>query len=127
MFRYPSSITFVYYNDLEYGSFFFEKVLDLPLVMDQGFAKVYQVNKTSFLGIVKLKNSVQFTGNTLVSLNTDNVEKEYERVSKLEVFDLTETKHIEQIPLISFFFNDKEGHRFEIQQFVKSEDLKLFN
>lgn len=126
MFRYSSNITFIYYNDLAYGSVFVEKVLDLPLVMDQGFAKVYQVNKKSFLGIVKLSENKPYKGNTLFSLNTANVRKEYERVSKLGVFNLTSIQHIEQIPLDSFFFKDKEGHDFEIQQFLKEADKKFF-
>jgi hypothetical protein len=103
-----------------------EKVLDLPLIMDQGFAKVYQINKTSFLGIVRLSKTIKYSGNTLVSLNTNNVKKEYDRVSKLGVFNLTEIQHIEQIPLDSFFFKDKEGHDFEIQQFLNKDDQKLF-
>jgi hypothetical protein len=126
MFRYSSNITFIYYNDLAYGSVFVEKVLDLPLVMDQGFAKVYQINKTSFLGIVRLSENRLYRGSTLVSLNTANVRKEYGRVSKLGVFNLTGIQHIQQIPLDSFFFKDKEGHDFEIQQFLSPEDQKMF-
>ncbi len=126
MFRYSSNITFIYYNDLLYGSHFIEKILDLPMVMDQGFAKVYQVNKTSFIGIVKLSKDVNYKGNTLVSLNTSDVRKEYKRVSKLDVFNLTSIQHIAQIPLDSFFFKDKEGHDFEIQEFLKAEDKKFY-
>jgi hypothetical protein len=96
------------------------------MVMDQGFAKVYQVNKTSFIGIVKLSKDVNYKGNTLVSLNTSDVRKEYKRVSKLDVFNLTSIQHIAQIPLDSFFFKDKEGHDFEIQEFLKAEDKKFY-
>jgi hypothetical protein len=126
MFRYSSNVTFIYYNDLEYGSNFIENILELPLVMDQGFARVYQINKTSFLGIVQLKDKIKYTGNTLVSLNTDDVRKEHTRVSKFDVKGLTKIQHMNQIPLDSFFFKDKEGHDFEIQQFLKKEDQLLF-
>lgn len=126
MFRYTSNITFLYYRDLPYGDYFMTKVLDLPLVMDQGFAKVFQVNETSFVGIVQINNPDNPAGNTLVSLNTTQLEEEYQRVQLLEVENLTEIQYFEQIPLHSFFFEDKEGHRFEIQQFDNEDDRNRF-
>jgi len=126
MFAYSSNITFLYYNDLEYGCRFVEEVFTLSLVMDQGWAKVYQINETSFLGIVQLNNNTEYKGNTLVSFNTSDVVKEHERVSKLGVSLLTEIKHFEDIPLHSFFFKDAEGHDFEIQQFLNPKDILIF-
>ena len=69
---------------------------------------------------------IKYNGNTLVSLNTTDVLKEHNRVSKLEVFNITNIQHIPSIPLDSFFFKDKEGHDFEIQQFIKEEDISVF-
>lgn len=126
MFKYSSNITFLYYNNLEYGENFIEEVFNLTLVMDHGWAKIYQINQGSFLGIVKLSKETIYNGNTLVSFNTSDVNKEYERVSNLNVLSLTDIQHIKSISLNSFFFKDLEGHDFEIQQFVKSEDLKIF-
>lgn len=124
--KYSSSITFLYYDDFAYGSDFIENTLQLDLVMNQGFAKVYQVNEKAFLGIVQKKDTTEVSGNTLFSLTTHNVDAEYERVKQLKVHNLTEIKHFESIPLRSFFFDDKEGHKFEIQQFLKEEDIKRF-
>lgn len=126
MFIYSSNITFLYYNDFEYGSKFIEEVFKLTLVMDQGWAKVYQINETAFLGIVDLSKKTEYKGNTLVSFNTRNVIKEYERVSKLGVSKLTDIKHFKEIPLKSFFFKDAEGHDFEIQQFLNPKDITIF-
>lgn len=124
--KYSSSIIFTYYNDFEYGANFFENILALPLVMDQGFAKIYQVNQKSFLGIVKKKNPVKNKSETLISLNTNNVNNEFLRISRCDVLNLTKVKRIDNIPLESFFFEDKEGHRFEIQEFIKENDKSLF-
>lgn len=126
MFKYSSNITFLYYNDLEYGSRFIEEIFSLTMVMDQGWAKVYQINQTSFLGIVSLSKETEYKGNTLVSFNTRNVIKEHERLSKLEVSALTDINHFEKIPLKSFFFKDEEGHDFEIQQFLNPKDITIF-
>ena len=124
--KYTSAITFLYYEDFSYGSNFMENVLQLDLVMDQGFARVYQVNEKAFLGIVQKGEKSEVSGSTLFSLTTKRVEEEYERVKQLEVFNLTEIKHFEAIPLKSFFFDDAEGHKFEIQQFLKEEDVLKF-
>lgn len=124
--KYSSAITFLYYENFSYGIQVMEDVLQLELVSDEGFARVYQVNKKAFIGIVKKKNLDEQSGNTLFSLTTQNIEAEYDRVKQLDVHNLTEIKLIESIPLISFFFDDAEGHNFEIQQFVNEEDILMF-
>lgn len=125
MEKYTSLITFVYYKDFERGYKFIEEVLGLKCVMDQGFAKVYQVSEKAFVGTVKTKENI-YQGGKLVSLTTTNVEEEYKRVKELDVFDLTDLKTIEAIPLTSFFFKDFEGHDFEIQQFLSKNDTLRF-
>ncbi len=124
--KYSSAITFLYYEDFSYGVEFFEQILQLNLVMDQGFARVYQVNEKAYLGMVQKKDEEEVSGNTLFSLTTSNVKSEYSRVKVLEVYELSEIKHFESIPLKSFFFDDKEGHKFEIQQFLKADDVEKF-
>lgn len=125
MHKYKSNIVFLYYKDFAQGCKFIEEVLKLTEVMDQGWAKVYQINETSFLGAVDKKERVP-VGDSLVSLNTSNVMAEYHRVKELDVKDLTSIKFFEDIPLRSFFFKDSEGHDFEIQEFIDDEHKKLF-
>lgn len=125
MSNYPSNITFLYYNDLNHGSYIMETVLELSLVMDQGFARIYQINETGYLGIVA-KTTPVVSGDTLISLNTSTVESEHKRVGALDVINVTDIKVFPTIPLHSFFFEDKEGHRFEIQQFLKDDHIRQF-
>jgi hypothetical protein len=103
-----------------------EKVLQLSLVMDQGFACIYQVNQSSFVGIVQLKNQENQVGNTLISFNSKNLQKDFKRIQKHQVINLTKVKPIQSINLHSFFFEDKEGHRFEIQRFDDPHTRQLF-
>jgi hypothetical protein len=123
---YSSAITFLYYQDFAYGTQFMEEVLELELVMNQDFARVYEVNEKAFLGIVKQRDSTAVAGNTLFSLTTRDVNSAYERFKQLTVQELTEIKYFESIPLKSFFFEDLEGHKFEIQQFLKEDDQQKF-
>lgn len=129
MIKYSSSITFLYYKNFEKAKLFFEEILGLELVMDQGFAKVYRSSETSFVGCVKkTEGSIDSTnrGGTLISLCTDNVEEEYNRVKQYRLPYISELEVIERIPLKSFFFKDFEGYDFEIQEFLKKEDKELF-
>lgn len=119
-----SSITFLYYENFEKGVLFFEDVLELSLVMDQGFARVYRVTDSSFLGIVT-KEKREYLNDTLFSFTVDNVEAYYEKFKEKEVCNLSELI-IFDIPLKSFFFEDFEGHKFEVQEFLKKEDKLLF-
>jgi hypothetical protein len=119
-----SNITFLYYNDLNKASSFVEEVLSLPIVMNQGFAKIYRVTPSSFLGIVKKENREEQC-DTLFSFTVDDVEYYHQIFKKKNVNHLTDIISFD-IPLKSFFFEDFEGHRFEYQQFIKKEDKELF-
>lgn len=120
-----SNVTFLYYSNLSKAKEFVEETLELPLVMDQGFALVYQVTDTSFLGIVS-KESRDEINDTLYSFTVDDVYKYYDLYKNKKVKNMTEIKHFKNIPLKSFFFEDFDGHQFEIQEFLKKEDKELF-
>ena len=105
MRTYPSVITFLYYDDLAYGQQFFTSVLQLEEVMNQGFAVIYKASPTSYIGIVRRTKSGH-AGDTLISLNTNDVKTEHQRYQTLDVSDLTSIQRIDLIPLDSFFFAD---------------------
>ena len=118
---YTSQVIFLYYEDLEYGNYFLKEILKLEEVMDQGFAKVFKVNNSAYLGIVKKENRTDIVEDTLVSLTVKDVDYAYNTIDKNELQNLTEIKFFESIPLRSFFFEDKEKHHFEIQQFLNDD------
>jgi len=127
--KYSSNIVFLYYKDFVKGCRFIEEVLGLNVVMNQGFAHVYQISDKAFLGAVKAKKgsvSSEYHGGVLVSLTTNDVYGEYNRISGLEVKELSKMKYFKDIPLHSFFFKDDEGHDFEIQQFDNEIDKMTF-
>ena len=47
-----SQITFLYYKDLDAAQQFYEGILGLEKVEDQGWAKIYRVSSTAFVGLV---------------------------------------------------------------------------
>ena len=124
---YPSNITFLYYEDYAYGCDFIHSTLELELIMKQDFAQFFQLSQTSYVGVVKSSGITANPGSTLISINVDDLDSAYQRMKDKSVYALTPIETIESIPLKSFFFQDKEGHRFEFQHFLKEEDLIQFN
>ena len=47
-----ANIVWLYFKDVPAAQRFYGELLGLPLMVDQGFAKVYQVSPTSFVGLV---------------------------------------------------------------------------
>lgn len=47
-----ANITFLYYRDIPRAQRFYEDVLGLALTVDQGYAKIYRVSETSYVGLV---------------------------------------------------------------------------
>ena len=129
MINYTSGITFLYYKDFEQASMFFKDVLELEEVMDQGWAKVFRISNSSFIGCVKKQDgSIESVnkGGALISLTVEDAEQAYDKIKTHKLPQITELKVIESIPLKSFFFKDYEGYDFEIQEFIKLEDKELF-
>jgi len=124
-----SQITFLYFNDYNKGCSFLEDILELETAFDPGWAKVYRTVGDSYLGAVKAKEgSIDGSkkGGVLISLTVEDVPKYYERFKTLDLEDLSEIKHFDDIGLRSFFFKGPEGYDFEIQEFLKPELKEIF-
>ncbi|PRY89982.1 glyoxalase/bleomycin resistance protein/dioxygenase superfamily protein [Mongoliibacter ruber] len=46
------AVTWLYYEDLQEAELFYEEKIGLPLIVDQGWAKVYQASQTGYIGLV---------------------------------------------------------------------------
>jgi predicted enzyme related to lactoylglutathione lyase len=124
-----SQITFLYFNDYKAGCTFLEEVLTLETVYDPGWAKVYRSVGDAYIGAVNSKEGSidgQKKGGVLISLTVDNIDNYYEHFKTLNVTDLSEVKHFDDIGLRSFFFKGPEGYDFEIQEFLNPTLKELF-
>lgn len=125
-----SQITFLYYADLEPAAHFYGQVLGLPLVADQGWAKIYQVGPGAFVGIVAGERGFhrpQPHNAVLLTLVVDDVQAWYETLREAGVRILREPVRHEDIGVEGFFFEDPGGYALEAQRFLKPEDVRLFH
>lgn len=122
-------MTFIYIEQLEEASYFFEKVLQCEAVYQPSWAKVYRVSSNAYIGIVdQSKGSVKekYKGGTLISLTVDSIAPYYETIKAYGVDGLSDIRVFEEIGVKSFFFKGPGGYDFEIQMFTKPEIKELF-
>jgi lactoylglutathione lyase len=113
-------ITFLYYKDLPSVARFYEDVLGLELVIDQGFAKIYKVAGDAHLGIVDEAKGYH-RANPIkpveITLLVSDVDAWYQKIHSMGVSTLCEPRDIEVPHLRMFLMQDPEGYVIEIQKF----------
>ena len=114
-------ITFLYYKDLPTVAKFYEEVLGLELVIDQGFAKIYKVAGDAHIGIVDETRGYH-KANPIkpveITLLVTDVDAWYKRVLSQGVTTLTEPRDLVTPHLRMFLMQDPEGYVIEIQKFL---------
>ena len=120
-----ASITFLTYEDLESGIRFYGETLGLPLIEDQGWAKVYRISGSACVGLVSARGKTPTTpvGSgvllSIVLVDVEDVDAWYKRLRDEPDIEITsEPSMVPGIPVYSFFLRDPAGYRVEIQIFT---------
>ena len=125
-----ASITFLTYEDLQPGIRFYGETLGLPMIEDQGWAKVYRISGSAYVGLVSARGNALPTpvgGGILLSIVVVDVDAWYEQLrNKPQIEILSSPAMVPGIPVYSFFLRDPAGYRVEIQAFTGSETVKRF-
>lgn len=122
--KFASQITFIYYKDLTAPSKFYEEIFGFELEIDQGWAKIYRVSESSYLGIVDEKRGhcnwepKKSALITLVTETVDEVDEWYDKLKRHGVKLLSEPRTHKDIGVRGFFFEDPAGYAIEIQHFL---------
>ena len=128
MKQFSSLMTFLYFEKPDQAFRFFEELMELEIVFDPGWARVYKVTEGAFLGAVDVtKGSMEVDkrNGSLVSFTVKSVEPLFEKV-KAYGFETTKIKNFEDLGLKSFFFKGPEGYDFEVQSFYNENLRKIF-
>ena len=111
-------ITFFYYRDLPTAMVFYEDVLGLPLVIDQGFCKIYRIAGAAHVGLVdETKGMNKWTEVKPVQLciRVPDVDAWYAYAEAQGVDGLSKLFVNDAIGIRAFVFDDPEGYQIEIQ------------
>ena len=124
-----SQITFLYYQDLAVARQFYEQLLGLALVEDQGWARIYQVSPGAFIGIVDEAHGslkTQPENAVMITFVVDDVPGWYAYLQKQGVTIRREYGRSEEIQIEYFFVEDPGGYVIEFERFLKPELAAVF-
>lgn len=129
---FEQQVTFLYVRDPEVSYRFYGGTLGLPLVLDQGLARIYRVGSgEAFLGICKASSVQQPRSSDnapdraplglIFTFVTQDVDGWYETLrAKGVVFEKAPQKN-ETYRIYNCFFRDPDGYLLEIQRFLSPE------
>ena len=122
--KLSSQITFLFFKKLDGPGRFFEEILKLEKVDDQGFARIYKISGGAFIGIVD--EAIGYCNaptekNVLITLVTEDVHSWYERLNDAGVSVDAPPAIQAKAKVECFFFEGPGGYAFEIQKFLNPE------
>lgn len=109
------AVTWLYYEDMQEAERFYEEKIGFKQIVDQGWAKVYQISETSYLGLVDGRRGMHgFTDlkGTSVSFMVKDLEAWYDYVQQHK-----------PLPLVQEMYNGKEDR---YKAFVGQDPGKYF-
>ncbi len=101
---FNATVTWLYYKDLPAIETFYEEVLGLRQVVDQGWAKVHQASRTGFVGLVDERRGMNRSTETKavnVSFMLDDIDGWFNHVKRKQSF-----------PLRNMAVNDDDAGRY---------------
>ncbi|MBN1956325.1 MAG: VOC family protein [Anaerolineae bacterium] len=122
--RHPSideQITFFYCRDLAATAHFYEQVVKLPLVLDQGDCRIYRVSRDGYLGFCQRSNAPEQPAGVLFTIVTQEVDRWYQHLVDQDVVFETPPTVNPAYNIYHCFLQDPNGYRIEIQQFLDPE------
>ena len=112
------AITFLYYRDLAAAARFYEGVLGLSLVIDQGWSRIYRLAHGAHVGLVdetRGAHSASDSKPVQLCLRVPDVDAWHVWAGARGAVALTPVRDNEALGIRVFTFEDPEGHQIEIQ------------
>lgn len=111
-------VTFLSTQDLSKTAHFYEQLLQLPLVLDQGSCRIYQVSLDGFLGFCERADTAAQPNGVIITIATAAVDDWYHFLAEQGVsFEKLPTFYPEY-NIYHCFLRDPNGYLLEIQQFL---------
>ncbi len=111
-------ITFLYYVDLPRAMAFYENVMGLKLVIDQGWSKIYEVTSSGYIGLVDQARGSHRSHPVKpvqICMRVAGVDA-WHRYLLDEGITITKgPRDVPELKIRAFVFNDPEGYQIEIQ------------
>jgi catechol 2,3-dioxygenase-like lactoylglutathione lyase family enzyme len=110
-------VTFLYTRDLQASAAFYEQVLGLPLVLDQGACRIYRVAGSAFVGICTRPDAPIQPAGIILTLVTQDVDRWYAYLAAQGVMFEKPPAFNPAYNIYHCFLRDPSGYLVEIQTF----------
>lgn len=114
---FSQTITFFYTADLERTAEFYERVLGLPLALDQGACRIYRASPGGLVGFCRHLNPPAQPGGAILTLVTADVDGWAARLVRQGVALEKPPALNEKFKIYHCFVRDPNGLLVEIQRF----------
>lgn len=111
-------ITFLYTRDLAATARFYEEVLGLTLVVDQGDCRIYRTSPDSYLGFCQRQAAPQEPLGVILTLVTAEVDAWYQYLSERGTSFEKPPALNPKYGIYHCFLRDPNGYLIEIQRFT---------
>ena len=113
---FDAQVTFCYTPDLHATAEFYERLLALPLSLDQGVCRIYRVAAGAHLGFCQRADAPRPQG-VILTLVSDAVDEWYTRLSAHGVVFEKPPAHNADYNIYHCLLRDPNGYLVEIQRF----------
>jgi len=116
MAGFDAQVTFCYCEYLQSSAHFYEQVLGLPLILDQGMCRIYRTATTAYLAFCRRDSAPRPEG-IILTLVSDDVDAWYVRLCERGIEFEKPPARNPQFNIYHCFLRDPSGYLIEIQRF----------
>ncbi len=118
-----SQITFLYTRDLAETARFYEQIMGLPLKLDQGSCRIYQVSQDAYLGFCQRDSASERSSQTekrevMLTFVTSQVDEWYHLLCERGITFEKPPAANARFNIYHCFLRDPNGYLVEIQRFL---------
>lgn len=114
---FDQQVTFLYTRDLDATARFYEQVLGLDLVLDQGTCRIYRISADGFLGFCQRAEAPERPSGVIVTLVSEDVDGWHARLAARGVIFEKAPAFNPDYNIYHCFLRDPNGYLLEIQSF----------
>ncbi len=110
-------VTFFYTRDLAETARFYEEIMGLELVLDQGVCRIYRVSQDGFVGFCENENAPKEPKGVIFTLVTQEVDEWHSLLSERGISFEKPPQYYSDYNIYHCFLRDPNGYLIEIQTF----------
>lgn len=118
-FDLQGQVMFLPTDDLQKVIDFYEGVLGLELVRDQGLCRIYRTGPTSYLGFCNRGYSIPTDYRVVITLLIEDVDGVYKLLDASGIQTESTPALSERFNVYQFFVRDPNGYLLEVQRFIE--------